>query len=109
MNSFMVVTLLSIISMLNYLDTSLKSSENQGFIAQKRCDQWEVITSYTDETGNEWTVGMTASGPGVYDKTPDGFPYTGKTDRPIGSHWKCTRTETITPGQINGGPTQNND
>ncbi|KKK71756.1 hypothetical protein LCGC14_2910730, partial [marine sediment metagenome] len=71
-----------------------------GFLGQKRCNQWKVITAYTDEGGNEWTIGMTASGSGVYDNTPDGIPYTGKTDRPIGSNWGCTQPETITPGKV---------
>lgn len=71
-----------------------------GFLGQKRCNQWRVVNKHTDVAGNEWAVGMTASGPGVYDSTPDGIPYTGKTDRPIGSNWGCTQPETVTPGKV---------
>ena len=85
-------------SSLSYYDSE-DPIENQGFLAQKRCVQWKVVVPYTDEAGNEWTIGMTASGPGVFNETPDGFPYIGKTDQLIGSHWRCARTELVTPGQ----------
>ncbi|MEX0690018.1 MAG: hypothetical protein WD095_01095 [Candidatus Paceibacterota bacterium] len=82
--------------------TAQEVASGNSFLDQKRCLEWTKVQ------GEE--QGVFLSGEDYYLRAPgnddqdikEGVIYVGLTDQPVGSEWKCTDTETITPGSVIG-------
>ena len=84
-----------------------------GFLGQKRCIKWVAtidvegmeesglaVPSAYGNLGSSVSVGDDNWKPEFYTKTPLGIEYVGKTDTPGTGEWRCTNSETVTPGKV---------
>ncbi len=89
----------------NKQETEAQYDAQDGFISVKRCLTWSRVNGEP----NVIVVANSSVAPGtdangepkyLYQYSPDGHYYSGKTARPEGSDWQCTQPETTTPGKL---------
>ncbi len=84
--------------------SKLEVSNSGGFLNSKRCTEWVAKNDGAVASGNEtYNQGFSVTSGHEefnYTETPDGYSWNGREDSPLGSDWKCSNTEIVTPSQI---------